>query len=193
MLFKNKKIIIIAATVVMCIIAVTASYFIYDINKRFPEPAETYTYSYDSPADEDGLIITPMECKLYDYKDYEELYNYSGASSGFEQGIDSDKIRALVFKIQYENITSSDITYRTTDFSMVAKNSGAFNGALTEGGVYKYTIKPGEKQIVTLSTVIVEGSITKKKWMNKLNSDTYYLVYWWYPYVKRLGFDVNHG
>ena len=76
---------------------------------------------------------------------------------------------------------------------MVAKNSGAFNGALPEGGVYKYTIKPGEKQIVTLSTVIVEGSIAKKKWMNKLNSDTYYLVYWWYPYVKRLEFDVNHG
>ena len=182
-----------AATVVVCIIAVTASYFIYDINKRFPEPAETYTYSYDSPADEGGLIITPMECKLYDYKEYEELYNYSGASSGFEQGIDSDKIRALVFKIQYENTTSSDITYRTTDFSMVAKNSGAFNGVTPEGGVYKYTIKPGEKQIVTLSTVIVEGSLTKKKWMNKLNSDTYYLVYWWYPYVKRLGFDVNHG
>lgn len=46
---------------------------------------------------------------------------------------------------------------------------------------------------ITLSTVIVEGSIAKKKWMNKLNSDTYYLVYWWYPYVKRLEFEVEHG
>lgn len=193
MLFKNKKIIIVVATVVMCIIAVTASYFIYDINKRFPEPVETYTYTYDSPADEDGLIITPIECKLYDYKDYEELYNYSGASSGFEQGIDSDKIRALVFKVQYENNTSSDITYSTDDFIMVAKNSGAFNGVMLEGAKNKSTIKPGEVQIFTLSTVIVEGTVVKKKWMNKLDSDTYYLVYWWYPYVKRLEFEVEHG
>ena len=183
MLFRNKRWICGAAFVVaVCVIA--SFYFIYDINKRFPEPDNVHTYTYDNPAVEDGLKITPIECKMY---------NYSGTLSSFKEGADTDKIRALLFKVQFENTTLSDITYTTDDFVMVARNCGAFNGVMVEDGDNKSVIKPGEKQTFTLSTVLVEDSLVKKKWMNKLDSDTYYFVYWWYPEVKRLEFEVNHG
>ena len=192
MLFRNKRWICGAAFVVAaCVIA--SFYFIYDINKRFPEPDNVHTYTYDNPAVEDGLKITPIECKIYNYNEYQEMYNYSGTLSSFKEGADTDKIRALLFKVQFENTTLSDITYTTDDFVMVARNCGAFNGVMVEDGNNKSVIKPGEKQTFTLSTVLVEDSLVKKKWMNKLDSDTYYFVYWWYPEVKRLEFEVNHG
>ena len=192
MLFRNKRWIGGAAFVVaVCVIA--SFYFIYDINKRFPKPDNVHTYTYDNPAVEDGLKITPIECKIYNYNEYQEMYNYSGTLSSFKEGADTDKIRALLFKVQFENTTLSDITYTTDDFVMVARNCGAFNGVMVEDGDNKSVIKPGEKQTFTLSTVLVEESLVKKKWMNKLDSDTYYFVYWWYPEVKRLEFEVNHG
>ena len=192
MQYKKRRIIKLFVVVGIIVVLTVAGYFIYDINKRFPEPSAIYTYTYDNPAVENGLKITPIDCKLYAYEDYEELYDYSGAMSGFGEGTDPKKIRTVIFKVQFENITQEDITYETDNFVMVAKNSGAHNGVMLENAKNKSTIKPGEKQTFTLSTVIAEDSIVKKKWMDKLDSETYYLVYWWYPQVKRLEYEVSH-
>ena len=189
----RKKRIVKKLIVMMFIVALfVAGCLIYDVNKRFPDPVDVYSYTYDNPAEEKGLKITPIECRVYRYSDYEELYDYSGAMSGFNQDNSPDSIRAVTFKVLFENMTQEDIAYETDSFMMVAKNSGAHNGVLCEEGFNKSTIKPGEKQTFTLSTVIAEDSIVKKKWMDKLDSETYYLVYWWYPQVKRLEYEVSH-
>ncbi len=188
---RYKRILKITITVVIIVLLGIAGYFIHDVNTRFPEPTEIYSYTYDNPAYERGLKIVPVSCRLYKYDEYNQIYNNDGAFNGVGKKSEWDKYTVLLFTIEYENVSDKEIIYETDNYNMVAKQSGAFNGVLLENGANKSKIQPGEKQVYTMSTIITP-EFFRKKWSDKLDSDTYYLVYYWYPQIKRLEFEVEH-
>ena len=190
MCINKKKLITISVVGIIIILISLAAYLIYDINHRFPEPV-MYTYTFDNSANEDGLVITPLECRIYTYDNYKN--EYGEASAFTEKESNSDRTRYIVFKLKFENVSQRSISYETDTFWMNGEKSGVYNGVLLEEGKKnKSTIQPGETQQFTLSTVVTAPSLIKTKWIDRLDEETFYLVYRWYPSIKRLEFDVSH-
>ena len=186
---NKKQIIAVSVTVGLIILLLVVICLIYDINKRFPEPS-IMTYSNSIPADEDGLIMKPIECRIYTYEEYYDIYGEDGAYA-YAKMYESNKMRIVTFSVQIENTTSESITYETDGFQMMGKKSGINNGVLLENNIKNIaTIESGEIQQYTLSALILTPSLIKKKWFNRLDEETFYLVYNWYPVIKRLEYKV---
>lgn len=184
--FKGKiKLVLIG--IVVIILACIFSYFITDINNRFPEPSDVYQYTKDNPAMENGLEITPVNCTLYTVEEYKEEHPNDAR---LESMIDNERIRILEFRVRYTNTTDQALTYETNGYGYhaVAVKSG-FNNGVSSTGQSKAVIEPNETQERVFSTRIIAGSLIDKKWIDKLDTDTYKLVYWWYPVRKELVFE----
>lgn len=184
---KKKRVVITSAIGGLIIVLLIITYLIYDINKRFPEPS-IQTYDFETPAEENGLVITPMEYKVRTYDEYYNVYGEDGVYASAKM-YKPERTRIVTFTIQYENKTSDNITYETDSVQMMGEKSGVNNGVLLEGNKKnKSTIAPGEIQQYELSTLILTPSGIQKKWINRLDEETFYLVYNWYPSIKRLEF-----
>lgn len=188
--YNKKRIIVLSVIITVAALSLTAACFIYDINKRFPEPT-VQVYDKDTPAEENGLVITPVECRLYTYDEYYRRYGEEGVFA-YAEMYAPEMTRLLSFVVEFENVSDDVITYETDSFNMTTEKIGANNGVLLEENKSnKAAINPGEKQSYTLSTLVLARTIVKAKWIDRLDEETFYLVYNWYPVTKKLKFEVS--
>ena len=91
---------------IILVILITCIGMIIRINVLFPN-AKVITYTSDNPADLDGLIIKPVNYKVYTMEEYSEI------SSRYKniQGEKADKSRVVVLNILLKNTTEDIITY----------------------------------------------------------------------------------
>ena len=95
--------------------------------------------------------------------------------------------KVIVYKLAFRNTTEKELRFEADSFLAVAQNSGFHNGVSQENRKKNQTIQPGEVQEIELSCTVTEILIGKK-WFQKLEEETYTLVYWWYPVQKELVF-----
>lgn len=184
----KKKIFIRSAAALLClIIAAVMGYFIRDINRRFPNPTVCEQYTTDSPAMIDGLEVTPVSVHIYSYDEYCERYS---DDSNMEEYAKDWKF--AVYKVTFRNTTDRELRFGADTFMAVAQKSGFHNGVMQENRKKNQTIQPGEVQEIELTSNITEILIGKK-WFQKLEEETYTLVYWWYPVQKELVFTCEKG
>lgn len=165
-----------SVAVLACLItAAVMGYFIRDINRRFPNPSVCEQYTKDSPAMLDGLEITPLSTHIYSYDEYRERYPDS-----LDAGEHAKDWKVIVYKLAFRNTTEKELRFEADSFLAVAQNSGFHNGVSQENRKKNQTIQPGEVQEIELSCTVTEILIGEK-WFQKLEEETYTLVYWWYP------------
>lgn len=101
---------------IILVILITCIGMIIRINVLFPN-AKVITYTSDNPADLDGLIIKPVNYKVYTMEEYSEI------SSRYKniQGEKADKSRVVVLNILLKNTTEDIITYYPSG-NMVIEN-----------------------------------------------------------------------
>ena len=130
----------------------------------------------------DGLEITPLSTHIYSYDEYRERYPDS-----LDVGEHAKDWKVIVYKLAFCNTTEKELRFEADSFLAVAQNSGFHNGVSHENRKKNQTIQPGEVQEIELSCTVTEILIGKK-WFQKLEEETYTLVYWWYPVQKELVF-----
>ncbi len=112
---------------IILVILITCIGMIIRINVLFPN-AKVITYTSDNPADLDGLIIKPVNYKVYTMEEYSEI------SSRYKniQGEKADKSRVVVLNILLKNTTEDIITYYPSG-NMVIEKLHARNGVTLYG------------------------------------------------------------
>ena len=165
------------------VILITCIGMIIRINVLFPN-AKVITYTSDNPADLDGLIIKPVNYKVYTMEEYSEI------SSRYKniQGEKADKSRVVVLNILLKNTTEDIITYYPSG-NMVIEKLHARNGVtLQEPDKMTVTVMPGEELEVGLHAYIGPSQLDYKLF-DKIDSSTVTFVYAYYPYRQRIVFN----
>ena len=166
---------------IILVILITCIGMIIRINVLFPN-AKVITYTSDNPADLDGLIIKPVNYKVYTMEEYSEI------SSRYKniQGEKADKSRVVVLNILLKNTTEDIITYYPSG-NMVIEKLHARNGVtLQEPDKMTVTVMPGEE--LGLHAYIGPSQLDYKLF-DKIDSSTVTFVYSYYPYRQRIVFN----
>lgn len=168
---------------IIFVILITCIGMIIRINVLFPN-AKVITYTSDNPADLDGLIIKPVNYKVYTMEEYSQI------SSRYKnvQGEKADKSRVVVLNVLLKNTTEDVISYYPSG-NMVIEKLHARNGVtLQEPDKMTITVMPGEELEVGLHAYIGPSQLDYKLF-DKIDSSTVTFVYSYYPYRQRIVFD----
>jgi hypothetical protein len=174
MSFKRKRVIII---VIAGIILSVWGWCVYDINKRLPQ-AEYMEYTASEPACINGLTIIPVGNRIYTMAEFKSAYPENDHYDEWKQ---TENVRIVVYELELENTISDDIWFSTVSMEAFETESCWGNGiGVIDESKNTIIISPGQKETVSVTAYIGDGSMTKKQ-LNGLKCENMGLALSYYP------------
>lgn len=178
---KHYKYIIILFCAVIAAICIS---MIIRVNIAFPK-ADDITFTKDKPANINGLLVSPIEYKIYTIDEYSEKISskYDSLTEGKKKNS-----RVVVLTLSFRNNTDKVIDYMP-DYIFVSEELNAHNGATPlDNNSWHVTVLPGEEKKIQLQVYLGPNQLNPRK-INKLDKSTITLVYSFYPYRKIIVFN----